>query len=67
MQTERRSEPVTAKTLTEIRCTGSFQGEPCNRILLRSTMQPIRQGGMLEIKCGRCNEVSFLIGGPLDA
>ena len=67
MQAGGRSEPVTAaKNLVEIRCAGSFRGEPCNRILFRATTMPLKQGSILEIKCGKCEEVSYLVGGPAE-
>jgi phage FluMu protein Com len=65
MQTGRRGESVTeAKNLKEIRCRGTFRGEPCNRILFRATSLPLKQGSIVEIKCGKCEEVSYLVGGP---
>lgn len=60
-----RDDTVTdVKALESVRCAGTFQGERCNRILFRATAQPIRHGGVVEIKCGKCGEMSFLIGGP---
>lgn len=65
MQVDRRSEPVTAaKDLREIRCAGTFREKPCGRILFRSTSAPIKAGGMIEIKCGKCEKVNYVIGRP---
>jgi phage FluMu protein Com len=58
-------EPVTAaKNLRDVRCSGKFRGEPCNRILFRATALPLKPGSIVEIKCGKCEEVSYIVGGP---
>lgn len=63
----RRSEPVTAaKDLKEIRCAGMFRDKPCGRILLRATAAPVKSGGLLEIKCGKCEQVNYIVGGPAE-
>lgn len=61
-----RGEPLTAaaKELRDIRCKGTFRGESCNRILFRATTLPLKPGSMVEIKCGKCEGVSYLVGGP---
>lgn len=60
-----RSEPVTAaKDLKEIRCAGTFREKPCGRILLRATVMPVKPGALLEIKCGKCEQVNYIVGGP---
>lgn len=60
-----RLEPVTTTTdLKEIRCAGRFRDKPCGRILLRATSQPVKPGAVIEIKCGKCEQVSYIVGGP---
>jgi len=65
MPTRGRVEPVTAaKDLKEIRCSGTFRNEPCGRILCKSTVLPIKPGALVELKCGKCDQVNYIIGGP---
>jgi phage FluMu protein Com len=52
---------VTAKTLDEVRC------QRCNRLLCkRSSPQPLRNGEVIEIKCWKCDDMNYLVGGPND-
>lgn len=66
MQVDRRDDTVTvAQHLIEIRCQGTLKnGDTCNRILFRTTSKPLKQGGLIEVKCGKCEKVSFLLGAP---
>lgn len=64
MQADRREHPVTAKPLKDVKCQGTFRGEPCNRILFRATALPLKQGSLVEIKCGKCEQISYLVGSP---
>lgn len=67
MQAGRHGEPVTtAKDLRDIRCAGTFRGEPCGRILFRATANPVKPGSVLEVKCGKCDQVNYVVGGPTD-
>lgn len=34
----------------------------CRRLLARNTRAALRPGEMLEIKCGSCNTMNFLVG-----
>lgn len=39
----------------------------CGKLLLkRSSLQPLRPGEMIEIKCRACNELSYLVGQPVE-
>jgi len=67
MPADGRSEPVTAaKDLKEIRCAGQFRGEPCGRILFRASANHVKPGAIVEIKCGKCEQVSYVVGGPAE-
>lgn len=36
----------------------------CTRLLCKNTRDALRPGQMIEIKCGHCNTVNFLMGRP---
>lgn len=44
--------------LEEVRC------QKCNRLLCKRTSQPLRDGEVIEIKCWKCDDMNYLMGGP---
>jgi phage FluMu protein Com len=57
MPVHRRDESVTPRTLREVRCG-------CGRLLCKTSTQPLRHAGVVEIKCEKCGEMNYLMGGP---
>lgn len=47
------------KRLDDVRC------QKCNRLLCkRSSPAPLRDGEVIEIKCWKCDDMNYLVGGP---
>ena len=61
MQTDGRTDAVAkpaTRTLNDVRCQG------CNRLLCKATTRPVRDGEVIEIKCWKCDQLNYLMGGP---
>ncbi len=51
--------------LRELRCRGrdTPDGDECGRLLARMEAGALRDGCLLEFKCGKCNRTLTVIGG----
>lgn len=36
----------------------------CRALLMKATASCLREGGAIEIKCGKCNTMNYLLGRP---
>lgn len=59
MPTDGRRDQV--KDLRDVRC------QKCNRLLCKRSSQPLKDGAVIEIKCWKCDDMNYLMGGPKQA
>lgn len=57
MPDDRRLDAV-MRTLADVRC------QKCNRLLCKRSKRPLRDGEVIEIKCWKCDDMNYLMGGP---
>lgn len=44
--------------LEDVRC------QKCNRLLCKRSANPLQAGEVIEIKCWKCDDLNYLMGGP---